>query len=352
MVAANEVDDHKLMYHPLRVGEWNEKGDCFPVYVEIGPTKRCNHRCTYCGLDWFPYSNDDFDRETLLNALDNMAENGVKSIMYAGEGEPLLHKDIVEFIQRAKKNGMGVSVTTNGVLFKKEMADETLPYLTWIRFSVDAGDREVYAAVHKTKPDDYDKVLENIAYATKVKKEKKLPVEIGVQALLIPETMKGIESLVLKARRAGVDNIQIKPYSQHPLSLNKYVVDYHEYGGLEPELTKHQTKDFQVWFRKNNMRRIQEGPDYSCCYGLPFFALIDANADIIPCNLYYNNQEFTYGNLKEQSFAEIWNSEKRQEVIKKINHNGIQVCRESCRLDVINRYLHRLTVPKESDRFL
>jgi GTP 3',8-cyclase len=348
----NEVDDHKLGYHPLRVAEWSEKGDCFPVYVEIGPTKRCNHRCTYCGLDWFPYSNDDFDRDTLLDALDNMAKNGVKSIMYAGEGEPLLHKSIVDFIQRAKNNGMGVSVTSNGVPFKKEMADATLPYLTWLRFSIDAGDRDTYARVHKTKPSDYDKVFENLNYATTVKKEKKLAVEIGVQALLIPDTIGGVEDLVVKVKKAGADNIQIKPYSQHPLSLNKFVVDYNEYGSLESKLMKHQTKDFQVWFRSNNMQRIQEGPDYSCCMGLPFFALVEANANVIPCNLYYGNAEFTYGNLKEQSFSDIWNSEKRQDVIKKINHNGIEVCRESCRLDVINRYLNRLAVPKESDRFL
>ena len=43
-----DVDNHKLMYHPERVSEWEEKGDCAPIYAEIGPTNTCNHRCGFC----------------------------------------------------------------------------------------------------------------------------------------------------------------------------------------------------------------------------------------------------------------------------------------------------------------
>ena len=88
------VDNHKLMYHPERVAEWKEKGDCYPVYVEIGPTNACNHNCVFCALDWVGSDKTFIDKDVMSSTLEDMAKNGVKSIMFAGEGEPLLHKNI------------------------------------------------------------------------------------------------------------------------------------------------------------------------------------------------------------------------------------------------------------------
>ena len=47
-----EVDSHRLSFHPERVAEWKQEGDCYPIYVEIGPTNKCNHKCMFCALDW------------------------------------------------------------------------------------------------------------------------------------------------------------------------------------------------------------------------------------------------------------------------------------------------------------
>src|SRR3989344_1238380 len=228
-MANNLVDGHKLMYHPERVSEWLEKGDCFPIYVEIGPTGKCNHRCVFCAVDWLKYGGASIGKEIMFRTLEDLAQSGVKSVMFAGEGEPLLHRDISEFVNRASNNNLSVAITTNGVLFDKEMAESCLPKLSWIRFSVDAGTPEIYALVHGTKTKDFDRVIQNIIDAVDVKKRFGLSVDIDVQALLIPESANGIEKLASLIKNVGADSFQIKPYSQHPLSINRFVVDYRQY---------------------------------------------------------------------------------------------------------------------------
>lgn len=153
---SNEIDNHKLIYHPECVTHWMKNGDCFPVYVEIGLTDKCNHRCIYCALDWLSKDGLNIEKDIMLKTLEDLASNGVKAVMFAGEGEPLLHANISAFVRHAKENGLAVAITTNGVLFNREEAEECLPYLSWIRFSVDAGDPEVYARVHRIKQEDLE----------------------------------------------------------------------------------------------------------------------------------------------------------------------------------------------------
>ncbi|MBA3015877.1 MAG: radical SAM protein [Proteobacteria bacterium] len=352
MSKTNRIDSHKLQYHPARVAQWQERGDCFPVYVEIGLTNRCNHRCVFCALDWLERGGVDINSEVLVQSLADMAAHGVKSIMFAGEGESLLHRDAPLFIRVANAHGIKVAVTTNGVPLTPDKAEACLPYLSWIRFSVNAGTAEQYAAIHQTKAGDFERVLANIRYAAEFKRQNNLKVDIGVQILLLPEAFDGVLQLAELVKDAGADNFQVKPYSQHPSSSNRYYLDYQQYLHLEPQLKAFESETFTVFFRSNSMLRLADSADYGLCHGLPFFALINAHGQIIPCNLFYNDPEFIYGDLKQQSFAEIWTGEQRKKVLEAMKKRNIKECRQGCRLDAINRYLHRVVSPEERDDFI
>lgn len=347
-----DISNHKLMYHPKRVYEWNEKGDCYPIYVEIGLTNLCNHKCIFCALDFLKHEGNFIDREVMLKALKEMGEKGVKSIMFAGEGESVLHPDICLFVKTAKENGIDVSITTNGIPLTEERIKEILPNLSWIRFSIDSGSPENYALIHGTNKEDFGRLIENIKECAKLKKELGLNVVIGAQFLMIPQNKDEAVKLARVLKEEGADNLQIKPYSKHPDSVNDLVIDTEEYNKVEAQLKEFDSDGFKIFFRKATIERIQEGITYPECYGLPFFALIDAKGNVVPCNLFYGNKEFTYGNLYENNFSEVWNSEKRKEVLKKLREIGCETCRKGCRLDVINRYLYRLKNPEEHDNFI
>ena len=347
-----ETENHKLIFHPERVSEWLKKGDCFPIYVEIGPTNRCNHRCTFCALDWIEKKFQDLAPDVLNKAFFDMAACGVKSIMFAGDGEPFLHPQICEFITNAKLSGLDVSIATNGVLFTEEKLLRCLPHLSWIRYSVDAGSAETHYKIHRGGRRDFDKIINNIKKAVEIKNQNGYHVVIGVQLLIVPENIAEIIPFIEEMKGLGVDNVQLKPYSQHPLSKNQYSVDPKALDKLADDILKYNNEIFQVIYREKSAHRAIEEKPYTECYGLPFYALIEADGNVIPCNLYHAQPEFSYGNLNEEKFRDIWCGKKRKDVIEKIKEVGIEKCRKGCRLDPANRYLSELKNPHPHVNFI
>ena len=174
------IDSHKLVYHIPRVYDWLKGEDIFPIYMEISPVGSCNHRCVFCAYDFIGYPNRKLDCDRLLAFIDEAKEAGVKSLLYAGEGEPLLHPDIEKFIIHSKNSGIDVGLFTNGQLLREGLAEAILPLLTFVRFSFNGGTKDNYADLHKVKPDIFGRVVANMKIASEIKEKKALDVDIGV----------------------------------------------------------------------------------------------------------------------------------------------------------------------------
>ena len=219
------IDSHKLQYHPERVIQvknattWEKAKDVYPIYVEISPVGACNHRCTFCAVDYIGYKANMIGLEVMKKTLWDMSVLGVKSVMFAGEGEPLLHKQIDEMVIFARDCDIDVSFTTNGVLLDKL---SWLNLCSWVKVSINAGTKETYAKIHRTKEKDWDKVWTNLEAAVK----RKGNCTIGVQAVLLPENSLEMFTLAVRCKEIGVDYLVIKPYSQHKSSINKMDINY------------------------------------------------------------------------------------------------------------------------------
>lgn len=339
------IEGHKLMFHISRVHQWLNGEFIYPVYIEIGPSGTCNQRCIFCALDYLDYKPQYIDTNVLMDTLSEMAQCGVKSVMFAGEGEPLLHKNITRLIVHTKKVGIDVAITTNGVFFKGDIAQICLPLLTWMRISLNGGTPQTYAEVHRCSPEDYEKVLNNIAEAVKLKRKNHYACTIGVQFLLLAHNYHEVSMLAKQLKDKGVDYLIIKPYSQHPLSKNKLstTINYSDYMYLDDELQKLSNSNFRIIFRDRTMRRIKEDKSYKRCLGLPFFAYLASNGELYACSAFLGREEFCYGNIYKNDFRSIMNNECRKEIIVRASSRlDVTKCRQVCRMDKINSYLWEL----------
>lgn len=351
----HRIDSHKLIYHPQRVADWQRGVGIMPIYLEIAPSGSCNHRCIFCAVDYMDYRREFLRIAALKKAVRQGSRLGVKSIMYAGEGEPLLHEDIARIVRFTKAQGIDVSITTNGVFLKKDLAEKILPFLSWLRVSFNAGSASTYAKVHRARPEDFDQVLVNLRNAVLIKKRKKLPVTIGVQLLLIPQNIREVVGLAHALKKIGVDYLAIKPYSQHPLSGARMDprFRYADTLALGKKLEALSDKKFQVIFRSGTMERLKIGKDYAHCYGLPFWAYITATGDVYACSAFLSRREYVYGNIYKKDLGAILKSVRRRKIIRRAaTELDVRRCREVCRLDKINEYLWELKHPGPHVNFI
>lgn len=328
-----KIDSTKLMYHPERVlqllegaDQWDSAKDIYPLYVEISPCGACNHRCTFCAVDYLGYKTNMLDEKMLESIFWEMAGCGVKSVMFAGEGEPLLHKHINRMVFDARNAGLDVAFTTNGVLLNKL---DPIDGISWIRVSLNAGTRETYAKVHRTKPDDFDRVLANLADAVL----RKGDCSISAQMVLLPENANEVETLRQIGKDIGLDFVSIKPYSQHKSSIT------HQYEGINLV----PPKDDAGLIVRHAGFETKEMP-YAKCSATPFlWAYIMSTGDLYSCSAYLQDDKFNLGNINTQTFREIWHGDKRKanwEYVR--NELDIKDCRVNCRMNQANVYMDEL----------
>ncbi len=350
------IDSHKLMFHPARVSDWINGKRIYPIYMEVSPAGACNHRCEYCGLDFMEYQPRYLKTELFKTRLTELGKLGLKSIMYAGEGEPFLHKDMVEIVCHTKASGIDVALTTNGSLLKKEYTDDVLKNTSWIKVSINGATKETYTQIHRCHENDYDKVVANMSYAAKVKKDKGYSCVLGMQLLLLPENAQEAVPLAQLAKKIGMDYLVIKPYSQHPQSKTTRYKDikYDDFFYLQEELDRLKTDKFNVIFRLNTMQKWDQNVrNYQCCLALPFWSYIDAGGNVWGCSVYLSDERFLYGNIYESTFQEIWESDKRKDSLSWVEEKlNVSQCRVNCRMDEVNRYLWDLKHPSNHVNFI
>lgn len=129
-------------------------------YMRISITDRCNLRCRYCmpaGVKFLDH-REILRYEEVLEIAQTAVELGIVNFKVTG-GEPLARRDCADFVRRLKRlpGVRTVSLTTNGVLLSPLARELAEAGVDWVNISLDAPDRETFAAI--TGFDVLDRVL-------------------------------------------------------------------------------------------------------------------------------------------------------------------------------------------------
>jgi cyclic pyranopterin phosphate synthase len=163
---------------PLVDGHGRPIGD-----VRVSVTDRCNFRCQYCmPAEGLPWLNRDAlltyeEIERLVRLLSAM---GVHDVRLTG-GEPLVRRELWRLVEKlsALEDVHDLSLTTNGYLLERQVADLVRAGLKRINVSLDALAPDRFFQL--TRRDSLQQVLDGLAAAQRHPELR--PIKVNVVAL-------------------------------------------------------------------------------------------------------------------------------------------------------------------------
>ena len=355
-------DPHKVFHHSDRVHELATTGDTRPVHMTIGLTNYCNHKCSWCYINWHQAgklsqrsgNNEQHSEKAvnagwrLIEAVGEAHQIGLKAVTIVGDGEPTMHPRFVEMLDALGKLGIDIGIFTNMSTHKPETLEALIKHCFFLRCSIDAARPEVHAQMHGT--DDFDRVIANLRTVVARRGAARTPV-IGVQYVVNHHNVTDLPYAAEFYRDIGTDYLTIKPAYKNELN------PAHEENEVKPadalrymqQAKRFESDRFKVYakvpqFLETLQFKTNDARYYKKCLATPLSPYLDEDGKVEMCgNL--KGRGFTMGNIHTSSFQDIWTSEQRKECIAKID---LHKCPSGCKLDPLNKVLWDALYPDDA----
>lgn len=336
-----------------------------PESITIFLTHRCNLTCKMCGQWGETGVTRSLSKKEIIEELNiNELKNFIDRVSYFRPnitlfgGEPFLYGKIIELIGYIKSKKMHCLVITNGSLLKNFAQDIVKLKLDELNLSLD-GDEQTHDEIRGTKG-LFKRIVENVNAINSYKKEynSKKPL-INLQCTINSSNYLKLKDLLDVANLIGANSLTC----HHLIFLNDEIYKKHEnlFNEILPDVSSSDWKGFIFETEIDPYLLVKEIDKIKRCktnFFVNFYPNF-SNKEII--NYYINPQylpegykprclspwitgyifpdgsvrpclnfSYSYGNIKENDFREIWNSKKAIEYCNILKNNKIFPCCIRC----------------------
>jgi len=323
---------------------------CAPIAVDIYLTPRCNLACSKCyASDYVRYTERLSTSEFRL-LLGELREARVFCVVFLG-GEPLTASDFFAISRHSIDIGMYTSLSTNGILLTKRNVDRMKNIgIERVQVSMDGATRETVE--YFKGAGTYEPTLDGIRRAT----ARGLHVHVGY--VLTSKNCGELEQFLDLIVSLGVQSCHFM--SLMPFGKAKATFDYWElapgawkatidrlamlqrqYAG-KIEIQFERKFEFEDKLLQVPRSKISELDLFTMsCEAGRYEATVMPNGDVVPCVFFADDSEWIGGNVRKQSFQEIWDNSKPFNYFRQISSGDIvgkcakckaaHLCRGGCR---------------------
>ncbi|MBD98707.1 MAG: radical SAM protein [Verrucomicrobia bacterium] len=286
-----------------------------PIAFAIEPTTACNLACPECpsGLRSFSRPTGNLKKEVYEKAIDELSKNALYLSFYF-QGEPYINPNFLDMVSYARSKKMHTSSSTNAHFLNDENAKKTVESgLDRLIISIDGTSQEVYEQYRVGGK--LEKVIEGTKNIVKWKKmlNSKSPLLI-FQFLVVKPNEHQMQEVQALADELGVDELRFK---------TAQVYDYKKGNPLIPDneqYSRYRKQHDGTYEIKNKLDNH--------CWKMWHSCVITWDGKVIPC-CFDKDAQFVMGNVVEQSFNTIWESDKyksfRSQLFK--GRDQIEICK-------------------------
>jgi radical SAM protein with 4Fe4S-binding SPASM domain len=315
-----------------------------PRVVELFWQDRCNIDCFFCSTAEVRAGGFAIPEDRLISLFDEMQDLGVRGVRLSGGGEPLFRNDAARLIEAIGRRGMRITdLTTNGVLLSESTARVLFAAgCDQITVSLNTADRGSYASMMRTAPKNFDRVVENVRQAVRVRNQMRADCPVRLQFLIYRDNFRQIPEMYRLFLESGADHFWLNglyPVTPMPLMTDEEVGEmlglYEEVLAkdlfdrletfsfwerrIEERIAESTRKVFQrapLWRRAHvKWRQVADrrGRERAAASHLHEFCLIgwysttiNANGDVVACCILQDRKNAVLGNIHRNTLSEIW----------------------------------------------
>lgn len=344
------IANDKILFHPARLVPLNlgtpEVID--PVTIELHISNRCNNACFYCGMDKVK-DNVELSCMEITDAIDFIASIGAKSVCLTGGGEPTCNTNWPYALSYAHGKGLDVGMITNGINIKKSDHAALCKYATWIRFSLDAADPDIYLSIRKSN--SFERVITNINALCSERMRSGSKTIIGVQFVVNTYNYALLSSDIQIVLRLlpNIDYIHIRPIETlvNALPYSKQELQHIFFQLHKLELLNN--KKIMISEKWDMFKRFENDTadffPFTECLAAYYIGVIDAHGDFFLCCHHLKNDNYKFCNIFDIGLNADEFFVRRNEVLQKRGPSkgfSRAQCPVGCRGAGINASLYRM----------
>lgn len=299
--------------------------------VIISLTNRCNLKCRMCDIPLC--KEEELTTQEWKTVIRDSSLIGAETVVFSG-GEPMLRSDIFELIYFAKNNSLRVCLTSNGVAIDDKAAVNLR----------DAGVNVVNISIDGSRG-AHDYLRGDGAFNKAVGALDSLHrhrIETTIASIISKYNYQELGYVVKLANEYKVTTIKFQPFSNIFLNGRKGGGEF-LFSDIDSEKMDKVIEEIDFSCRRHGIATnpksyLKNISAYLCtknnsqmkgCNALLASCPINSRGNFYPCWVFVNNSTLI-GNVKNNRLADLWNSNKRKNILNKINNDGCPGCMMSC----------------------
>lgn len=299
----------------------------FPLSVELHLTDICNLNCEWCTDRELRENGAVMDLQVVSRLFREFWRHGT-GVTLEGGGEPTLHPEFQRVAETGKSNSLDMGLITNGTVD----ISESISMLRWARISLDSSTREEY--IQEKGVDCFGRVLTNLEKMSRARDPEQ--TFLGVGYVLTTRNQSNLIELVKRLDSIGIDYIYLRPVEE----AEDITPSLESLLDLRKKLAE-LTAGTRIKYMLAVSDRIVDKNAGLPCIAHSLTSVIHANGDVALCEK-RREDGIILGNVRENSFEDIWVSPYREQVSQKLLRPECQSGCSACRVTGFNMIFEQL----------